>query len=584
MLSPRRWIEGRAATLLAIAVSLVLLSPSLGAGYLLDDFSFQMILSPDARAAGLGRADWDLFRFEDGSPAHFAAALRRGLWPWWVAPDFRLAFFRPLSSWMHAWEFRHLPAWAQHLHSLAWYAALVGVVGALHRRLLGAGWVAGVATLLFAIDDAHALPVVWISHRNALIALTFGLAALLAHDRAVRPGEGERPGHPAIASALFAIALCAGEAAFGALAWIVAHALALDPRPRSARAKSLAPYALVAIVWFALYRGMGYGAAGGGFYIDPLRQPGAFALALLTRAPLLLISLIALPPADLWMDQPPRTQLIAAGVAYVLLALIARWLRGALRGDPLTPFFVTGIALSLVPVCATWPSDRLLLAAGVGGFALIARVLASPAASRALRVAVIVTHGLIAPALLTLKCFAMPHMFGGMVRRAAESLPFDARAPELQLAVLTAPDLLAPLYALSTRVVASGRMPPGELHTLAVHVEGALSVHRVDARTLDLTLSEGFLHDSLSQTMRGAPWRFRVGESVQAGWLRATPLSLTADGRPRRVRFTFDRSLDDPALRWIRWEVHRFVAWSPPPVGASISLRPIDMRRALAGP
>lgn len=110
---------------LAALVAVALLSPALGAGYLLDDYSFQFILHPDARAEGFGRADWDLFNFEDGAPAHLRAMRARGTWAWWIAPDFRLAFLRPLSSVMFAWEFRHLPPWAQHLHSLGWYAALV---------------------------------------------------------------------------------------------------------------------------------------------------------------------------------------------------------------------------------------------------------------------------------------------------------------------------------------------------------------------------------------------------------------------------------------------------------------------------
>ncbi len=568
----------------AALVAVLLLTPSLRAGYMLDDWTFQFLLHPDTRAQGLGRPAWDLFRFEDGDPAHFARGLARGTWAWWVAPDFRLAFFRPLSSVMHAWEFAHLPAWAQHLHSLAWYAALVAVVGALHRRILGATWVAGLATLLYAVDDAHALPALWISHRNALVALTPGLAALYAHDRAHRPLDGERPWSPWVAPCLFAVALLGGESAFGALAWIVAHVALLDRRPRADRVRALAPYVALALVWLVAYRGLGYGAAGGGFYLDPLRQPVAFVGALLTRMPVLLASQFALPPADLWMQQPPRVQRLAALGAYGLLALVARWLHRALRGDPLAPFLVGGTLLCLVPTCATWASDRLLLASGFGAFALLARAFASETSTRAMRVAIVGTHGVFAALLLPLKVIAVGGMFGGLVDRAAASLPFDVRAPRMTAVALTSPDLLTPLYALAKRAVDAGHMPNGELHTLAVPLEGSVTVRRVDARTLDVTLGAGFLHDAMSQTMRGTPWRFRVGDTVHAGELDATPRALTADGRPAVMRFTFATPLEAPHLRWIRWERDRFVPWTPPPVGSVETLAPLDLATAMGGP
>lgn len=573
------------APLFAALLALLLLSPALGAGYLLDDYTFQLTLHPSSQAIGLGRPGWDLFNFETGDPAHFAAARAHGIWPWWVAPNFRLAFFRPLSSSLHALEFRHLGRvpWAQHLHSLLWYAALVMIVGATQRRILGAGLVSGVAVAMYAIDDAHVLPALWITHRNALLALALGFAAVLLWDRRARPHEGGRVPSALAGPALFAAALAAGEAAFGALAWIVAHALLLDPRPRETRAREFAPFVAVSALWFALYRGLGYGAAGGGFYLDPLRQPGEFLGALFTRMPLLLLSQFALPPADLWMQQPIRVQVIASIAAYAALGLGALWLRRTLRGDPRVPFLVTGTLLSLVPVCATWPSDRLLLASGFGAFSLLALAVTHAKASRALVISVIAAHGVIAGALTPLKVFAVQGMFGGIVTRAADTLPLGAGADRAEVVALTAPDLLTPLYASSVHVVSRGHAPPLAIRTLSVHVEGELTVRRVDARALELTLTRGFLHDAMSQTMRGAPWNFHPNQAIDAGTMRATPTALTEDGRPRTVRFEFSRALEDPALRWVRWEGAGFVTWTPPPVGASVTLPPIDLGRAMSG-
>jgi hypothetical protein len=581
----RQLLAHHRAPLYAALVALLLLSPSLAGGFLLDDYSFQLTLHPSTRAAGLGRAGWDLFNFEDGRDGHFARALARGIWPWWTAADFRLAFIRPLSSSLHALEFTHLRAhpWVMHAHSLLWYAALVLAVGAVHRRLFGLGVTAGVATLLYAIDDAHAFPALWITHRNALIALALGFAALYQWERRALPAEGERRPNSLIGPALFALALLAGEAAFGALAWIVAHALLRDPRPRAARAKDLAPYLGLAALWFVVNRAMGYGAAGGGFYIDPARQPLDFAAALLTRLPLLLASQFALPPADAWMQQPPALQRAAAAVLAGVVFAVALWLRRALRGDPRVPFLVTGTVLSLLPVCATWPSDRLLLASGFGAFGLIALAVTGPHATRALRVAVVLVHVVVAGALLPLKVVAIQGIFGGLVARAAASLPIDASTAETEIVAMTSPDMLTALYAGAVHVTAFDHPATRAIRTLAVHTQGTMRVRRIDARTLDVTLSEGFLHDAMSQIARAPRSRFRAGETIAAGSLRVEVRAVGAHGRPTTVRFTFDEVLEDPRYRWVRWEGTRFVRWTPPPLGGEEVLAPIDLGRAMSG-
>lgn len=584
MATLRLLLAHRRAPLYAALGALLLLSPSLAGGFLLDDYNFQLLLHPSTQAAGLGRAGWDLFNFEDGRDGHFARALARGIWPWWTAPDFRLAFIRPLSSSLHAFEFTHLRAhpWLMHAHSLLWYGALVLAVGAVHRRIFGLGVTAGLATLLYAIDDAHAFPALWITHRNALIALALGFAALYQWERRARPAEGERRPHFVVGPALFALALLAGEAAFGAFAWIVAHAMLRDPRSRDERMQDLAPYLALAGLWFMVNRALGYGAAGGGFYIDPVRQPLDFTAALVTRLPLLLASQLALPPSDVWMQQPPALQRTAAAVLAGVVLVVALWLRRALRGDPQVPFFVTGTLLSLLPMCATWPADRLLLASGFGAFGLIALAVTGPNATRGLRVAVVLVHVVIAGALLPLKVVAIQGMFGGIVSRSAASLPL-ADATEAELMVLTTPDMLTPLYASAVHVTALDHPPSRAIRTLAVHTQGTMRVRRIDMRVLDVTLSEGFLHDAMSQVVRGPPWRFAAGDAVDAGTLRAEVLAVGEHGRPTTVRFTFANLLDDRGYRWVRWEGDHFVRWTPPAVGREEVLAPIDLGRAMGG-
>src|SRR5690606_24868455 len=106
--------------------------------------------------------------------------------------------------------------------------------------------------VLYALDDVHGPTVGWIANRQAVIAAVFGLLAVLLHHRARAAPHGDRRAR-ALAVVAFAAGLAAGESGLGALAYLVAHALCLDPAPRRARVTALAPYALVAAAWAALY-------------------------------------------------------------------------------------------------------------------------------------------------------------------------------------------------------------------------------------------------------------------------------------------------------------------------------------------
>ena len=70
-----------------------------------------------------------------------------------------------------------------HVHSLLWFVLLLFLVTKFYRRILGPTWLAGLAVLLFAVEDGHGSPVGWICNRNILIAASFGIGCLIAHDR-----------------------------------------------------------------------------------------------------------------------------------------------------------------------------------------------------------------------------------------------------------------------------------------------------------------------------------------------------------------------------------------------------------------
>ena len=118
-----------------------------------------------------------------------------------------------------------LPA-LMHLHSLLWLALLAWAATLLYRETLGATWAAGLAALLYAVDDAHAAPAAYIANRNALVATAFGVLCLLCFARWRR--QGWRPG-AVLSPALLALALAAGEIALATAAYLGSYALLLGP-------------------------------------------------------------------------------------------------------------------------------------------------------------------------------------------------------------------------------------------------------------------------------------------------------------------------------------------------------------------
>ncbi|AKT44150.1 hypothetical protein [Chondromyces crocatus] len=576
--------------LLAALVALVLTLPALTAGPMMDDHANHHFFHPPAGEEAT-RPDWDLFRFQDADAAALRDRMDRGMWPWWTSPTFRLAFLRPLAALWHALDYRSAPGayvW-MHAESVLLYGLVALVAGLVYRRFFGAVAAAGLATLLFAVDDAHAMVVAWIANRHALLSALFGFLALALHDRARR--DDWKPG-VWLAPAGFAVSLLAGEGGTSTLAYLVAHAAFVDRAPLRARLVGLAPCGVVALAWAVTYRALGYGVAGAGFYVDPTGEPLAFLHALATRGPALLAAQLAVPPAEVWGGTLPSAQAWMPLVTLPIVAVVGLALVLGLRHDRMAAFWAVGMLLSLVPACATWPADRLLLFPGLGAFGLIASFLTASRAhlGRAGRgivrgaVAVFVLlHLVIAVPFLPLRIVATAKVMRGEIERAAASLPEDVFRPDRTVVVVNAPDTLVGHYAMAARGAQKEQLRmPGASRLLAVAVAGRLEVARPDERTLTLTLSEGLLHDWTSLLFRSPKRPFHVGERVQVPGMVAEVTSLMEDQvRPRRVDFTFDRSLEDPSLVWLIWEGTQFVGFVPPAVGASVTLPAIDYAQAI---
>jgi len=566
----------------------LLAAPSVTTGFVADDDAQQLIVRGDGAALGLPASRADLFTFVSGDPARTQRLVDSGMLPWSTDLTARLAFFRPLTSLTHVADALVAPGSAvvAHLHTLVWFALALLAVGWVYRVLLGPGLVSGLAFLLYAIDDAHGPAVGWIANRNALVALALGLPSLALHHRWRR--DGARWAAIAAPVAL-GLGLLAGEAGVGALGYLAAYALHVERGPARARAATLIPAGLVVVAWLVAHHALGYGASGSGVYLDPVREPGEFAAAVAGRLPFLLAGQLAGLWSDfaelyfhlspwLWGAMLVLSVAAVAGVVALARPVVAR---GAATA-PMARMFATGMVLAAVPVCATFPADRLLTCVGVGGMALVALLLTDGTRprTRAVRLgvgALVTVHLLLAPPLALLRSRSMATVDRPLAR-ASETL---ARAvPDLDgatVALLTTPSDAFGAYLQYRR---AARREPRPAHLVALYAGGApVAITRVDARTLVVRPERGFM-ESISERMVRSPHRWpRVGERLASATMTVEITAALSDGRPAEARFVFARPLEE--LRWARWSDEGYVPAAPPPVGETLALPAVDLVRAL---
>jgi hypothetical protein len=570
-------------------VAIGLFLPVLGTGLIMDDHAHKMLVLEGSYPGG-PRGTWDLFRFLDDDPKALREVVDRGLWPWWSASGFRLAFFRPLASLLHTLDYRLWPnahAW-MHFESILIFAAAAMLATFFYRRLLGPTVAAGLAGLMFAADDAHSMVIAWIANRHSILATAFGIAALLAHDKARK--DGWKPGL-LLGPGAFALALLSGENGVSVLAYLFAYAVFLDEAHWRKRVSSLGLFGIVAAIWAIGYKLGGYGAAGGAFYIDPIRQVNDYLQAVVIRLPVLLAGQIAAPPADIWMSVPAEKTSNLLGVCLFILAFVGAGLTIVLRKNRTAGFFALGMTLSLFPPCATWPGDRNLLFAGLGGFGLVAQLLTESRAhlgkpGRILASSVsgtfIFLHLVVAPLFLPLRSWATSSILSAYTERAIQSMPSDDALRHKTLIVVSAPDSVVANTIIAAKLNAKAAVPD-TLRVLSTAVSGAMHIHRRDDHTLSIRLSAGHMHEPTATVFRDPKrFPFRVGDRIEASGMEAEIKTLTANGSlPERIDFHFAKKLEDASYTWVYWDKRQFVLLDLPKVGEERELPVVPYTEAI---
>jgi hypothetical protein len=82
----------------------------------------------------------------------------------------------------------------------------------------------------------------------------------------------------------------------------------------------------------------------------------------------------------------------------------------------------------------------------------------------------------------------------------------------------------------------------------------------------------GFFPTAFSRYVRSPNDRFSPGQHFEVPGLSIIVESLDAQGDPEQVLYEFTVPLEDPSLRWMRWQDGVYVPWSPPALGQTLKL------------
>lgn len=555
---------GRNALIVAALLSL----PFATAGIFADDYYHQLLMDRSPAVTG---SPWQLFTFATGEWSYLEPMVTSGPFAWWTLEELRFIFLRPTSVASalldHALFGRQYVF--HHLHSVAWYVALVAVVVAFFRQAFRSTVAAvSVAALLFAVDDAHAMVAGWIANRNALIATLFALLGVMAHVRWRE--QGWRLGLPVSLGAV-ALGLSAGESALGAVAYLLAYELTVAPGDFKKRAGSLVPLALLGVLYIGVYRWFGAGAYGSGIYVDPIREPVEFLLGGPGKALALIGSQFLGSTADFWLALPAlRPVLVGTGVAALLLmTLFVRRAWPSLSADEqrAVRWLTVGGALSLVPVLATFPLNRLLLMPSVGGAALGAVVLVHGwrSSDRVLRLGsrlLFVTMPIVGVVGWLLSFGAIKLVTDQLLRSAVETeLSDDALAGNV--IVFVAPDPVSSLYTPLARAYL-GKKPKSWLTFSFARYPHRLK--RVSERVFELEIDGRLMESVFEQLMRAERFPLPIGFRRQLAGVAVEVIGHD-QGLPNRLRLTFDEDPSSGRYTFAQWKDAKLVAFTLPAVG-----------------
>lgn len=609
-----RFLGHRYLVVVIILLVVLIYLPSLGRGWWADDLVHRAKLLNslpfDGKVATMPHPNKLTSTFMDLFFWSNHKAIRNfvdfGSMPWWTFKGGIGSFWRPISALTHWIDYRLWPdsAVLMHVHSLLWYLVVIASIMFVYRRLMMPLWSAGLAMLLFSMDDLHYNTVAWLASRYVLPAFFFGLLSILAHDRWRR--EGSRI-QVFFSYMWLSLALLSAEAGIGTIAYLAAYALFLDEEPWRNRLLSLIPCLTVVTVWRIIYRYLGYGVTDAGLYVDPIVHSQQFVSGMIKRGPILLLSLLGEPAPSKYACLSVTGSYFLWIFAIMFLIIILILLLPLFRQDRVACFWATGMVLCIVPSCASrLPSGRLLLFASLGAMGLVAQVMGGVFDSHnwvprsriirsliwSLSLLFIILH-LGMPTWRNFKRLTKEFYFiDKSERKPWPYLPSNVEGNHL--VIINHPNPFSLIY-LPFYCTLVGQPLPAHIRTLAPGFS-SVDVTRLDEVTLAVKTEDGFLsqpgrslknksskspivspiyrYQLLNRGLRGPAHPLKLGEALEVPGVKIEVTGLTMDGDVSEATFRFQRRLEDPSMKWFKWDWHSesFISFSLPSIGETKSV------------
>ena len=537
-------------------LAFILTLPSLWVGFQFDDYLLEQTVLESSDAV---TAIHDMFIFMDGDALQAKKYMEVGTYPWFTLPEGKNAFWRPLSALTHWLDFTFLPNQPaiMHAENTLWFALSVLIVSLFYREILPAP-VAGLAALLFTVDDAHGYAVGWISNRNGLMSFAFGALSLLFYHRYML----HRKMTLLIESAAcFALSIFSAEAGLAVAGYLVAYILVFYKFSKK-HWLTLFPHLLVFGIWSYFYR-LGDFGGWGTSYIDPVHEPISFLWAAIERISIQSLALFFHPPAEFYpfvTDAWLKTLWMGMGIG--LLIFLGLNVYPLIRHDKNLQFLSAGAGLSLLLNSSSLPANRLLFFAGVGGFAILSSFLWNEKPGW-LKRPLWVVHLFMAALLLPVTSLS-PRLFGNI-----ENAVLNASIKPTVILVSAPSAFHADFFSLLR--VRNGADAPERVWYLGAGLS-PMKVERIGDNILVIHALDGYI-SGFDAVFRGAHHPMQIGEVVNFSGLKITVQELTRDGRPRTVSFDFAESLSSKNYQWLIWRDAQFIEWQVPAVGETIEIK-----------
>jgi hypothetical protein len=588
-----------------ILLVILLYLPSLFGGFFADDnwdrleFSGKAVQKLKIDNAKIERGEYNLYAFSGLSAERGQAFRDKGIYPWWSGKSIKINFFRPLSSLTLALDYTLWPDFPllMHIHSLLWFLLLVVLISLVYKRIFNKQAIAGLALLLFAIDDVHA-GIAWICNRHAVVAMVFGALSLLLYLRG-----REKKIFLILSYVSFALSLLASEMGVSGLVFILAYVLILDEQPLKSRITALLPMLIIGLAWLIIRSYLGYGVVGSILYIDPVKTPGLFLLNLPVRFFLLLFSVAGLPIADMYLMLSPAGSAIAAGIAFACLCAVFVAIGFAFRKSKVAVFWAVGIIISILPLTSGFPRNTILGFPGLGMMGLAAFLFYYFSKAPKTEFTLLRRIGLKVLVPVLVFCYAvvgplvimmLPATFRTGIAMQTRLTDFENAAPvdDRYLVIINPPSVSAMEAGLMQRLFSSKAFPAYVRYLTSG--ESPVEIRRLDKNTIRVTPHRPFPlpPEGIRDEKSGRVFHFHLdmlgrwtdsfyynpgfplqtGEIIELSGVKITIGDVTKDGRIGWVVFHFDKEPEDPFYTWLQWDKQnrRYIIGRMPKIGETI--------------